>query len=75
MQKIDSLGIFSINIIKNNYLIINVEGFETFKVKIKNDDLLSINLIYNNSTLAYNKVLENKFLSKENLDYAIKNLM
>lgn len=73
--KTDSLGMFSINLVKNDYLIVNAEGFEGYKAKIKNDDPLTINLLYYDNNASYNNVLENKYLSKENLDYAIKNLM
>lgn len=73
--KTDSLGMFSINLVKNDYLIVNAEGFEGYKAKIKNDDPLTINLLYYDNNASYNSVLENKYLSKENLDYAIKNLM
>lgn len=70
----DSIGHFTIKCQKKDVILIEAAGFENYYIKIKNDKPLDVNLIYNDGKNTYNEVLNNNYLSKEKLDYALSNL-
>lgn len=73
--KTDSLGFFKISCKKKDLIRIELEGFESQYIKLKNLDSLFVNLIYSNNNNSYESVIANKSLDKSVLDYCVENLL
>ena len=71
----DSLGFFKISCKKKDLIRIELEGFESQYIKLKNLDSLFVNLIYSNNNNSYESVIANKSLDKSVLDYCVENLL
>ncbi|MFY0607640.1 MAG: TonB-dependent receptor plug domain-containing protein [Cyclobacteriaceae bacterium] len=69
----DSLGYFTINVKKGDMLRIKAKGFEALSLPAKDEDI-SANLIYMDNEWGYGQVIENGYLTKSDLDYALANM-
>jgi len=68
-------GQFEIEVKKNDILQINESEFIEYSKKIsKNDNDLNINLIIRNNERDMKNVVEQGFITQQNLDYGVKNL-
>ncbi|MFY0607639.1 MAG: TonB-dependent receptor plug domain-containing protein [Cyclobacteriaceae bacterium] len=70
----DSLGQFSIEVDMPDVLTLRAKGFEKGVIYTQGEKEYGFNMIYFSSDWSYEQVLKNNYLSKEKLDYAIKNL-
>ena len=68
-------GEFTIKCNKKDVLKFSAEGFNEEAYKIKTNDSLSVNLIYQNEISSYNKVVDNLHLKAETLDHCLANLL
>ncbi|WP_347840726.1 carboxypeptidase-like regulatory domain-containing protein [uncultured Draconibacterium sp.] len=68
-------GNFQIKCKKNDALKIQADGFQTQVIKLSDDNVLKINLIYLNSGPAFKSAVEAKHITENDLEYAVENLM
>lgn len=71
----DSTGIFQIYCNKKDVIKIQAEGFLQQTVKLDKGNTINTNMIYLDNNWAYKTALANQYISQEDLDYAIENLM
>lgn len=71
----DASGNFQIKCKKKDALKIQAKGFETQVIKLADDNVLKINLIYLDNNSAFKSAVAAKHISEENLENAVENLM
>lgn len=71
----DEVGNFKIKCKTNDALKIQAKGFETQVIKLADDNVLKINLIYIDNNPAFKSAVEAKHISEADLEYAIEKLM
>jgi len=72
----DADGKFQIEVKKNDQLIIDAETFERYDYKVKSsDERLRINLIYIDKKRNTDVTVDNGYLSREDLEYGLQNLI
>lgn len=71
----DENGMFSISVKKNDQLTFSAKAFEKYSYRVKEKDVtLQINLIYIDNRRNADLAIENKHLSREDLQYGVENL-
>lgn len=69
----NDLGIFNINVKKNDILIIEADGFANYRYKVKSTDKsLKINLIYEDKKKNKENVLNAEYIHKDDLEYGLE---
>ena len=72
----DSLGYYSISCrAKKDNIKVKVAGFVGQNFRYRGEKEHAVNLIYIHNESSYYKVIKNKIMTKENLDYCIENLL
>ncbi|WP_347840699.1 carboxypeptidase-like regulatory domain-containing protein [uncultured Draconibacterium sp.] len=71
----DSEGNFQIKCKQKDALKIQAKGFETQVLKLDNENVLKINLIYIDNESAFKSAVEAQHISESDLEYAVENLM
>jgi len=68
----DSLGLFSISCSEKDIIKISASGFDGIRIKARKFNQLFINLVYSNNQTSFANATENRHISKELLEMAIK---
>lgn len=71
----DELGNFQIKCKTKDALKIQAKGFETQVIKLSDENVLKINLIYIDNNSAFKSAVAAKHISEDDLEYAVENLM
>lgn len=71
----DELGNFQIKCKTKDALKIQAKGFETQVIKLADDNVLKINLIFIDNNSAFKSAIAAKHISEKDLEYAVENLM
>lgn len=71
----DSLGNFSITCNKKDQLLFYARGFHEQRYKIKGENSLNANLVVIQAEEAYKDVVKMKYMTKDELNYCIENLL
>lgn len=71
----DDDGNFQIKCKTNDAIKIQAKGFETQVIKLAEDNVLKINLIYYDNNAAFKSAVAAKHINEEDLEYAVENLM
>ncbi len=70
----DSTGTFRISVKTPDILKVIANGFDRGTISIQSETEYAVNIIYQNNDWAYDQVMKNENMTKEDLDYAIKYL-
>ncbi|HCC69815.1 MAG TPA: hypothetical protein DEQ09_01475 [Bacteroidales bacterium] len=68
----DSLGMFSIYCSDKDKLLVNAEGFDNVKVRLKDLEYPYIDLVYSNDRTSFSDAIHNGHISEEVLSSAIR---
>lgn len=71
----DESGNFQINCNSKDAIKIEAKGFQTQVIKLVEDNILKINLIYIDNNSAFKSAVEGGYISETDLEYALANLM
>lgn len=71
----DADGHFSIVCSKNSQLTFSAPGFYTQKIKINDEEYIAVNLIVIEQEAANKDVVKGEHMTKDQLDYALENLL
>ena len=71
----DSLGNFQISCKNSDQLKIAASGFRQQVIKLSDENILNINMIFNDNTSSFKSAVANKHISEIDLSFAVENLM
>lgn len=71
----DSLGNFELIVKHPDQLRVKAKGFKPMQQKYHGHGDVALNLIYMDNTWAYDQIVTNGYMSKEDLDYCIEHLL
>ena len=71
----DEQGNFQIKCKTKDAIKIEADGFQNQVIKLADDNVLKINLIYIDNNSGFKSAIKAKHITEENLEYAIENLM